>query len=1103
MTLLSNILIRASAGTGKTFRLSNRFIRLLHEGVGVDRILATTFTRKAASEILDRVVLRLAEASLDPRRCNELARFVQLEGITNKLDQERCQKLLEQLIRDIHRVRVGTLDSFFVQIARSFSLELGLPADWKIVDEYDDSRLHEEAIEVVLRDNSEEDLSRLLNLMSQGEAQRWIGTLIWSTVHDLYGIYAETGPESWEAIPRPRRLKENQLHALLRELRDVPMPKDSRIFKARQGDYETAIQEDWDAFLRKGLANKVLEGQRDYQRKPIPPRALEIYQQILKHARATLLHELANQTKATYELIDRFDAAYQMLKYDSRGVRFNDITRQLARAALTKDLPQLEYRLDSRIDHILLDEFQDTSPTQWQVIRALVRRVNHRDTREEEGSQLSENRGHTTALSVERAEATMPQSTLERSASTREDRSSTLFCVGDVKQAIYGWRGGVAELMDTLHGEIQDLCQDTLTQSFRSSVCVMKVVNKIFTGLHRHTNLGEYEETVNRWCQSFPHHTTHKTETSGYVCVTTSPPSTREDRIGVKLRYAARHIADLARQAPGRSVGVLTRRNAVVAELIYELRQLSVPASEEGGHPLTDSAAVQAVLSVLRFADHPGDTVARLHVARSLLGPILSLKDYTDDAAASHLATMIRHGLVERGYGHSVLQWIEQLKDNCDPRERRRLEQLVERAYAYDARATLRTMDFVRFIQRERVLDPLGADVRVMTIHQAKGLEFDAVVLMDLDDPLPGQPPPCVVGRPSPAEPIDRVCIYRNTHIQSLLPLDLRQLFRDAMDREMVEGLCVLYVAMTRAIHALHVIIFPSARSEKTIPRTAAGLVRAALTDGKPLKSDLKFYEDGDTNWYLAHPEDGPPAPVRRKLSMPASPGIQLAPCAEPRRIGLERVSPSQMEGGQKIALAGILQLDNQMALLRGTLLHAWFEQIRWLDDGRPAEDKLLQIAARLGIHALDVAAELTRFYEMLEDPTIATLLRQRCYLQSEDVGRRCEVSTEHAFAVRREDKLLTGAIDRMVLIYEANKLIAADVIDFKTDDIRSEHLDQLSARVDHYTPQIEAYRFAVSKTYDLEIQYVSAQLLFLVAGVAVPVPSKFDSMAFRGASSS
>ena len=94
VTDISHVLIRASAGTGKTFRLSNRYLGLLHRGVAPDQILATTFTRKAAGEILDRVMVRLAEAALKPDKLVQLASDLDLPHLT----QAKCLELLRQLI---------------------------------------------------------------------------------------------------------------------------------------------------------------------------------------------------------------------------------------------------------------------------------------------------------------------------------------------------------------------------------------------------------------------------------------------------------------------------------------------------------------------------------------------------------------------------------------------------------------------------------------------------------------------------------------------------------------------------------------------------------------------------------------------------------------------------------------------------------------------------------------------------------------------------------------------------------------------------------------------------------------------------------------------
>ena len=107
-------LIRASAGTGKTWQLSGHFMRQLFEGAQPETVLATTFTRKAAGEILGRVLLRLAEAAEDPKACEQLAESLQPLDVT----ADRATDLLHDLTRQLHRMRVSTLDSFFQQIAR-------------------------------------------------------------------------------------------------------------------------------------------------------------------------------------------------------------------------------------------------------------------------------------------------------------------------------------------------------------------------------------------------------------------------------------------------------------------------------------------------------------------------------------------------------------------------------------------------------------------------------------------------------------------------------------------------------------------------------------------------------------------------------------------------------------------------------------------------------------------------------------------------------------------------------------------------------------------------------------------------------------------------
>ena len=129
--------IRASAGAGKTWRLGNRYIGLLAAGVAPENIVAATFSRKAAGEILERILTRLARASLSAEAGARLAAELGQPGLT----AESAGELLCSLARSLHRLRVCTLDSLFGDVARGFGPELGLPPGWEMAEDDDAHRL--------------------------------------------------------------------------------------------------------------------------------------------------------------------------------------------------------------------------------------------------------------------------------------------------------------------------------------------------------------------------------------------------------------------------------------------------------------------------------------------------------------------------------------------------------------------------------------------------------------------------------------------------------------------------------------------------------------------------------------------------------------------------------------------------------------------------------------------------------------------------------------------------------------------------------------------------------------------------------------------------
>ncbi|MFM9068435.1 MAG: UvrD-helicase domain-containing protein [Planctomycetota bacterium] len=1098
----ANLVIRASAGSGKTFQLSNRFLDLVLRDQSVDSILATTFTRKAAGEIEDRVLLRLAEASLDSKKLKELAKFVAAPWLT----EDSCLEYLEKVVRQFHRLRISTLDSFFIQIAQGLILEMGLAAGWRIIDDIEDQRLRELAIADLLAREDQADLNRLVNWLTKGKAQRSVAELIRDTVSKLYKVYQEAPSAAWDRIPSRPRLTDEQLDELLAALAVSELPQHKAAVSSHAATLEKARAGLWEEVPSSGLAAKVAAGERLYQRKPISAELFQLYQQLLSHAAATVLDQVRTQTKATYELLDRFHGFYERLKRERKALRFEDVTRHVGAymAAADKNgmptadvkllqqrLAQLTFRLDARLDHLLLDEFQDTSLSQWNVLRPLA------------------------------MHATSHPDLVQSKSSKEPETLRSFFCVGDGKQAIYGWRGGVADIFEALNKQLRGLQSEPLNTSYRSSPVVIEAVNRVFKNLGRHQGLERFQEVVEAWSERFPKHTTAKENYPGYVALEVGPDEQEGDN--AFLKFVTQRIADLAAQAPDKTIGVLVSTNDQIAEIIFGLRALKVSASEEGGNPLTDSAAVQIIMSLLEIADHPGSTIARFHVAESSLGRALQVPVISDGPGWSHLAAEVRQRLMHEGYGEVITSWALQLRSHCDAREWRRLQQLIAAAYRFQPTATLRTRDFIQVIEMRRVADPSDANVVVTTIHKSKGLQYDIVVLPQLDRSLTRQPDSFVVGRPDAISPIDLVCRYMSRDIQEILPPDLQAVFTAADASGITEGLCVLYVALTRAVHALHMIIEPKNNKTGDLPKTFAALLRAALQDElAPLKPNMVCYESGDPNWPKkmdsAKDLSKQPAKQVEAAETVTTPAVKTARIAAPqlypivgRRLrGLPRVSPSSLAWRQAVAkrastsqlarLRDQEELDNPVGRIQGTILHAWLETIEWLRDGDelPSDEQLRAIASRAVTMPLADAFLLPLIEEwraMLGDVRLSTIFRQADYVKSLagtawsaplraalSAGTlQVQVYREQRFAYRTDDELVTGIVDRLVILRDHGVVVAVEVIDYKSDEVASD--ESIMSKCEHYEPQLRQYREAIAETWKIPRELIRSRLVFLKVG--------------------
>jgi ATP-dependent helicase/nuclease subunit A len=663
------------------------------------------------------------------------------------------------------------------------------------------------AIQQVLIEDGDDELIALLDYLQHGTAPRSVTEYLDGLVGTLYDAYRRA-PEraAWSRLVAPPALDDAEVAAAIAHLGSMESHGANKSqCTAIAKDAAKAVARDWEGLMDSGLAPRIAAGDYTYYKAAIPDAVIAAYEPLIAQASAVALGKIAGQTLATFELLQRYDRHYTTVRRRQGMLLYADAPLALSGFLPGRSGDEIAHRLDMRIDHLLLDEFQDTDPMQWAILKPFVDRIAA---------------GH----------------------------DSSLFCVGDVKQAIYGWRGGSAEIFNQLGKDLADLTWQDTDTSYRSARIVLDVVNAVFLSLGENAALDKHRETAAIWASGFREHTraanARPLTQPGYVEMMETPVGIEEteesgedgEALGATghLEFAAERIAALARANPAASIGVLTRKNDTVRRLIFALQRRGVAASAEGGSPVCDDAGVEVILSALTVADHPGDTAAACHVLHSPLSQIVGLTGQQ----AQHISTValaIRWQLLDEGYADVVARWARDLAPHCDARGARRLAQLVDIADAYEPLATLRPADFVRHVRNTPVEEPLPARVRVMTVHKSKGLEFDIVALPELHSRFPERVPDLIVDRPTPTGPIQAVYRFADAATRKLAP-QLEEAYQRQLAEEIKGALCLLYVAMTRARHALHLFVPPLKMKKDGTPASAglshAAILRAALCDG-------------------------------------------------------------------------------------------------------------------------------------------------------------------------------------------------------------------------------------------------------------------------------
>ncbi len=839
---LEPLLIRASAGTGKTFQLSNRLLQIILSGQELDTILATTFTRKAAGEITQRVLERLALACVHERARLEFE--THLAGVNTSL--ENCLACLRRVTTSIHRLRISTLDSFFAQVARTFSFEMGLPPGWSAMDPVQEPQFQMQAISRLLDNHDRKKLVDLVRMLAKGDSGRQVGDEVRRTVEAGYAVFRNSRPEAWDQLPLPKAPSESAVESALVTLQQAKLNHKTADEQVEKLHLEASAG-NWEAVVSHGIYAKIKEDVPTYYRRELPADLLVALEILLDRSAAELLPIRRNQTLASRAVLQAFDTEYLSLVRQVRSLAFSDITHFLAKWLVPDDLlvpdelldpvttsvasatalpnsltelsqARLEFRLDCGVHHLLLDEFQDTAPEQWNILEPLA-------------------------------------APLVNTPGPNGQRS--MFCVGDTKQAIYGWRGGVAEVFDSVTQALPGMVQQELQTSFRSSPEVIAAVNQVFKHLDSHQNFADCNDVAVAWSQQFPDHRTARTGLAGFVRLQNGPKLdsrlAADERQQAFLEFTARQIATVADESAA-SIGVLFRTNADVGRMIALLRELGVSASQDGGNTLTDSAAVELILSLVHLADHPGDGICGFHVGSSLLmESLLTASGYRSSESEAtfrrrdlrQLASWFRHEVARSGLGDTIENIADMLADKLSWWEQHRLEQLIRLAHEFQSSANGRLRDFEHLVELRKIAMPTESQVKVMTIHKSKGLEFDAVFLPNLDVDMAEVNTLLVERGDDPCRPPTGILRYMNASLQALLPENWQQAFKSHKRRIVAESLCLLYVAMTRAKSALYMTSRPASKSPS---QQLGSLLQSTLADeGLTKEPEAVLFEIGES----------------------------------------------------------------------------------------------------------------------------------------------------------------------------------------------------------------------------------------------------------------
>ena len=1056
--------LSANAGSGKTRVLTDRVARLLLDGVSPQNILCLTYTKAAAAEMQNRLFKRLGAWAMMPN--DALTDDLKSLGVDHTIDGKELREARTLFARAIETpggLKIQTIHSFCAGILRRFPLEAQVSPQFREMEDRDAERLRAEVVDQMLAGGKADSVHTLLDHFTGDDLSKITAEI--ASHRDKFG-----GHHSEGNIKSVLGLSQNAQHADALKIAFEGHEADivsnlTACFSTQSATYRkfsVTLAEldlkapDWSAletlfslFLYSGTANsKSVNFPQSNHAKAVEamaPIADEVHAWMDRTAAARRhlwAMDAFERTMAIYCFGTAFVPAYEARKLALGALDFDDLIRKANALLIDPGVAQwVLFRLDGGIDHILVDEAQDTSPTQWSVVKQLTQ-----EFATGEGAQ--------------------------------PDRQRTVFVVGDKKQSIYSFQGAdpaafddMKEHFEQAHRAVEKPFEATsLDHSFRSAQTILSVVDETFVGeladgmddrLSHIAFKTEMPGRVDLW----PVIEKSKTEDSRLWYKPVDEPSETDHTVLLAKRIAAQIKRMIEQETlpveientgtyksrpitEGDFLILVQRRSDLFAEIIRACKAAELEIAGADRLRIGAELAVKDLMALLNFLALPEDD---LSLAAALRSPLFGWSEQELFTLAHHrpeksfLWTALRHA--DHPKTRVVLDDLRQQADFLRPYDlierilirhdgRRNLlarlgpeaedgiDALLHQALNYESSGVPSLTGFLTWIETEdievkRQMDNQGDRIRVMTVHGAKGLEAPIVILPDAakrDIKVNAE-----------LLPADDHLIWKTTSTASAPAVT--QLRDDVIASQTRERNRLLYVAMTRA--------------EKWLIVAAAGDVGDGnaswyniVANGMRQRGDFDA-EAGDlTIKRVADHDWNCPVLTRNATDAPQQVTLpefrELSEVRQPATI-----SPSDLPG--KKALPGDPSDDNpEAALLRGTLIHQLLEHLP-----SAAPNDRIALGRMLAENDEDLVEDAVA---LINNPNLADIWNDDALVEVDVTADIPGLGRIHGTI----DRLLVGSDKILAIDYKSNRLVP----------------DRPKDIPDGLVNQMAAYRAALTQIY-------------------------------------